>query len=175
MWLKFEILLGYIVLILLLVLTVYFFRREQMKRNTLGQEECKLVYVLSLAGETYAGLLELTTYGETVSVWDENDLKAYHTRRSEVCGTLQELKQYIHVNRQQMRIDSLCLLLERKEQLLDTVMNTFRHFQRIFEIVDRRILMIASQVHQDYVAQYLFPSPENKEKEKREKDLWSFF
>lgn len=129
MWLRFKIFIGYITLIALLSFTIYFFRKEQMKRNCLQQDEQELLHFWHLTGEAYAGLLDLATYGETVSVWDENGRGIYQKRRNEVCGTLQSLKQYVHASGQRGRIDSLCLLLERKEQLLDTVMHTFSRFR----------------------------------------------
>ena len=149
MCLKIKIFLGYIILIFLLVLTICFFRKEQMKRNCLQQDEQKLLHFWHLTGEAYAGLLDLATYGETVSVWDENDRSTYRKRRDEVCGTLQSLKQYVHTSEQRVRIDSLCLLLERKEQLLDTVMHTFSRFRSVGEIMNRKIPMIASRARDD--------------------------
>ena len=121
MWLKLKILLGYVILLLLLVLTIHIFRKEQTRRNSLRQDEHELACIRHLAGETYAGLLGLATYGETVSVWDESDLGLYHTKKDSVCNMLQTLKRYVKSPEQQSRIDSLCLLLERKELLLDTV------------------------------------------------------
>ena len=69
MWLKLKILLGYVILLLLLVLTIHIFRKEQTRRNSLRQDEHELACIRHLAGETYAGLLGLATYGETASVW----------------------------------------------------------------------------------------------------------
>lgn len=117
MWLKLKILLGYVILLLLLVLTIHIFRKEQTRRNSLRQDEHELACIRHLAGETYAGLLGLATYGETASVWDESDLGLYHTKKDSVCNMLQTLKRYVKSPEQQSRIDSLCLLLERKEQL----------------------------------------------------------
>ena len=149
MCLKLKIFSGYIILMFLLVLTICFFRKEQMKRNCLQQDEQELLHFWHLTGEVYAGLLDLATYGETVSVWDENDRSTYRKRRDEVCGTLQSLKQYVHTSEQRVRIDSLCLLLERKEQLLDTVMHTFSRFRSVGEIINRKIPMIASRARDD--------------------------
>lgn len=167
MWLKLEIFLGYAVLIILLVLTIHFFRKEQMKRNCLQQDEQELLHFWHLTGEAYAGLLDLATYGETVSVWDEDDRSTYQKRRNEVCGTLQSLQQYVHASGQQVRIDSLCLLLERKEQLLDTVMHTFSRFREAGEIINRKIPMIASRVHDE-------KAPIGIKEEVPKKSFWSF-
>ena len=139
MWLKLKILLGYVILLLLLVLTIHIFRKEQTRRNSLRQDEHELACIRHLAGETYAGLLGLATYGETASVWDESDLGLYHTKKDSVCNMLQTLKRYVKSPEQQSRIDSLCLLLERKELLLDTVMDTFGRLRKTGEIVNRRM------------------------------------
>lgn len=149
MCLKIKIFSGYIILIFLLVLTICFFRKEQMKRNCLRQDEQELLHFWHMTGEAYAGLLDLATYGETVSVWDENDRSTYQKRRDEVCGTLQSLKQYVHTSEQRVRIDSLCLLLERKTQLLDTVMHTFSRFRSVGEIINWKIPMIAFRARDD--------------------------
>lgn len=66
MCLKIKIFSGYIILIFLLVLTICLFRKEQMKRNCLQQDEQELLHFWHLTGEAYAGLLDLATYGETV-------------------------------------------------------------------------------------------------------------
>ena len=154
-------------MIFLLVLTICLFRKEQMKRNYLQQDEQELLHFWHLTGEAYAGLLDLATYGETVSVWDENDRGTYQKRRNEVCGTLQSLKQYVHTSGQRVRIDSLCLLLERKEQLLDTVMHTFSRFREAGEIINRKIPVIASHIRNE-------KAPVGVKEEVPKKSFWSF-
>lgn len=61
---------------------------------------------------------------------------------------LQTLKRYVKSPEQQSRIDSLCLLLERKELLLDTVMDTFERLRKTGKIVNRRIPAIVSRIRQ---------------------------
>lgn len=170
MWLRLKIFLGYVILIILLIMTICFFRIEQIKRNSLQLDEWELDRIRHLAEETYSGLLELATYGETVSAWDESDFSLYHVKKNEVCDTLQELKRYVDISEQQMRIDSLCLLLERKELLLDTVMNTFERFRKVSKIVNRRIPVIVSRVSPNNV----LPSTDKEKKETSKKSFWSF-
>lgn len=148
MWLRVKIFTGYLVLIALLAFTVFLLRSEQQKRSRLQTDEAELLHARNLAEQTYAGLLELATRAETVSVWDEEDLAGYRNKRTEVCRTLQELGPYIRPSLGQARIDSLCLLLEQKEQLLDSVTQTFDHLQRVGEIVSRKIPAIVSHVRQ---------------------------
>lgn len=148
MWLRVKIFTGYLVLIALLAFTVFLLRGEQQKRSRLQTDEAELLHARNLAEQTYAGLLELATRAETVSVWDEEDLAGYRDKRTEVCRTLQELGSHIRSSSGQARIDSLCLLLEQKEQLLDSVTQTFDHLQRVGEIVSRKISVIVSHVRQ---------------------------
>lgn len=148
MWLRVKIFTGYLVLIALLAFTVFLLRSEQQKRSRLQTDEAELLHARNLAEQVYAGLLELATRAETVSVWDEEDLAGYRNKRTEVCRTLQELGPYIRPSLGQARIDSLCLLLEQKEQLLDSVTQTFDHLQRVGEIVSRKIPAIVSHVRQ---------------------------
>lgn len=148
MWLRVKIFIGYLVLIALLAFTVFLLRSEQQKRSRLQTDEAELLHARNLAEQVYAGLLELATRAETVSVWDEEDLAGYRDKRTEVCRTLQELGPHIRSSSGQARIDSLCLLLEQKEQLLDSVTQTFDHLQRVGEIVSRKIPAIVSHVRQ---------------------------
>ena len=58
-------------MITLLAFTVYSFRKEQMERNRLRQDERELIHTRHLAEQIYAALLELSALGETVGVWKE--------------------------------------------------------------------------------------------------------
>ena len=134
------------------------------------QDEQELACIRHLARETYAGLLGLATYGETASVWDESDFGLYHTKKDSVCNMLQTLKRYVKSPEQQSRIDSLCLLLERKELLLDTVMDTFERLRKTGKIVNRRIPAIVSRIRQADV----LPAEKKEEEETPKKGFWSF-
>jgi two-component system sensor histidine kinase len=83
---------------------------------------------------------------------------------------LQTLKRYVKSPEQQSRIDSLCLLLERKELLLDTVMDTFERLRKTGKIVNRRIPAIVSRIRQADV----LPAEKKKEEETPKKGFWSF-
>lgn len=133
-------------MITLLAFTVYSFRKEQMERNRLRQDERELIHTRHLAEQIYAALLELSALGETVGVWKEADLSTYQRKSKEACQHLQGLKPYIHSTKGLSRVDSLCILLEQKEQLLDTVMRTFIRLQEVGEIVNRKIPVIVSHV-----------------------------
>lgn len=118
MWLKLKIFFGYTILALLSVFIVYQFRQEQMQRNMLSKEEKELVEIHHLAEKSYIGLLDLSTYAEIAITWNDEDLREYSRKRHEVCDSLQLLANYVHNPLQKGCIDSLCLLLGKKEFLL---------------------------------------------------------
>lgn len=172
MGLKFKIILGYGILIILLAVTIYLFRREQIKRNALLRNEKELVHVWKLTEQIYADLLELATEGEMVSVWKQEDYLSYRKKRKDICDTLQILKNNAHTIGLRDRIDSLCFLLKDKELLLGTVMNTFKRLQSQTDIVNERIPAIISKVEK---------LPDNTKEEavqkepKRRKNIFSIF
>ena len=85
---------------------------------------------------------------------------------------MQILKNNAHTIGLRDRIDSLCFLLKDKEQLLGTVMNTFKRLQSQTDIVNERIPTIISKVEK---------LPDNtkeeavQEKPKRRKNIFSIF
>ncbi len=175
MGLKFKIFMGYVILIALLAFTIFLFRKEQVKRNTLKRNEKELVNFHRLSECSYAGLLELATRAETVSVWNETDIRLYHDKREETCGILYALKGHTRLPEQRARIDTLCLLLEKKEKLLEQIMNTFHQLQDFNTIVSQRIPSIVSRVRSmsDRAAEDPATSgPEESPEKKR--GFWSF-
>ena len=146
MSLRLKILIGYVVLISFVAFTINFFRKELIKKNELQTVEKVLYQVHEMAENVYIGLLELASQAETAIVWETEDLAAYRIKRKEVCCMLQELKPLIHTAVGQEHIDSLCLLMEKKEELLDTLMKTFDRVQEIGNIVRREIPTIVSSV-----------------------------
>lgn len=149
MWLRFKIFIGYTVLIVILVLIVSLLRDEQIKRSNLQVEERSIMQSKALTDCIYSGLLELTTLGEAVCIWNEEDFTEYQNKKREVVKDMQSLK--IYINTEQSRIDSLCSLLEKKEEVLDTVMKAFQHLQKVGKIVNKKIPIIVSYIHKDSV------------------------
>lgn len=171
MGLKAKIIFGYSILIALLIVTIYMFRKEQINRNILHMNEKELVHTWQLTEEIYTDLLELTTEGEMVSVWKEEDYLSYTEKRKCICDTLQVLKKDAHILGLQSRIDTLCLLLEKKEKMLYLVMNTFYKLKNSTDIIDKRIPTIISNIKNVSVS-----SGNSQETvPEKKKDIWSFF
>lgn len=171
MWLKLKISIGYGILMLLLVFTVHFFRREQALRDTLRKGEETQYRIRNLAEKAYAGLLDLASQAELVAVWEEEELDEYRRKRQAVCDTLQTLRYHIRTFEQQARIDSLCLLLQEKEKLLSVTMTTFKQLEEVNHIVRERIPSIVSSVQSK-------PSPGNENTgtlPEKKRSFWNLF
>lgn len=174
MWLKLKIFLNYTLLILLLGTVIYLFRIELTKRNELRKEEQELLTAHHLMEKSYIHLLKLSSYAETAITWDDTELEHYEIIRKKTCDSLQLLKQYVRIPEQQIYIDSLCLLLKKKEELLVMAMTTFREFQNISLIVEDRIPAIMSTVRKQANVQYKEKEIQKDTTEKK-KNRWRIF
>lgn len=133
-------------LILLLGFVIYLFRGERVKRDELKREMKELGMMRELTRKAYGCLLELSSQGEVASIWSESDLQLYRKKREKTCDVLKELRQFVHMQEQQERIDSVCLLLEQKEMLLSAAMSTFDEQESIGETVGEKVPAIVRQV-----------------------------
>ncbi|WP_445291704.1 hypothetical protein [Bacteroides faecis] len=109
-----------------------------MKRDELKREMKELGMMRELTRKAYGCLLELSSQGEVASIWSESDLQLYRKKREKTCDVLKELRQFVHMQEQQERIDSVCLLLEQKEMLLSAAMSTFDEQESIGETVGEK-------------------------------------
>ena len=175
MWLKLKIFLNYTLLILLLGTVIYLFRIELTKRNELRKEEQELLTAHHLMEKSYIHLLKLSSYAETAITWDDTELEHYEIIRKKTCDSLQLLKQYVRIPEQQIYIDSLCLLLKKKEELLVMAMTTFREFQNISLIVEDRIPAIMSTVRKQANVQYKEIQKDTTEKKKNRWRIFNIF
>lgn len=171
MWLKLKIFLNYTLLIILLGTVIYLFRIELIKRNELRKEGQELLAAHHLVERSYTHLLKLSSYAETAITWNDTELEHYGIIRREICDSLQLLKKYVHIPEQQVYIDSLCLLLKKKEELLVIAMRRFREFQNISFIVEERIPAIVSTVRERANVQYNDKTVQKDTTEKK-KNRW---
>ena len=175
MWLKLKIFFGYIILVLLSFFIIYQFRQEQMLRHTLRKKEKGLVTIHRLTEKSYIGFLDLSTHAEIAITWDDDDLREYSHKRHRVCDSLQLLKEYVHTPLQKSHIDSLCLLLCKKEILLSKTMHTFNELQDIGSIVHESIPSIVLTARKQAALQNVFPETRYQRYSQEEKNIWSIF
>ena len=98
MGLKFKIILGYGILIVLLAVTIYLFRSEQVKRNTLLRNERKLVVTWQLTeyclehkvsfNKMYQIVREEFPVIENLPIWVFFTLRFMKNTRILVCTTV---------------------------------------------------------------------------------------
>lgn len=142
--LKIKILTGYCILLSLLAFTIYSFRREQVKRNELHREESELKQIHRMTEEVYINLLDLASQAEIVISWEEEDFQKYREKREVTCSALQGLKRNMMTMEQQRGVDSLCCLLQEKEQLLHVIVNTFSELEEVSSWIQQKIPIIES-------------------------------
>lgn len=164
--LKIKILTGYCILLSLLAFTIYSFRREQVKRNKLYQEEAELKQIHRMTEEVYINLLDLASQAEIVISWEEEDFQKYRKKREVTCSTLQGLKRNMMTMEQQRGIDSLCCLLQEKEQLLHVIVNTFSELEEVSSWIQQKIPIIESTM---WNRSKLEPAPSSTEEDRQPK------
>ena len=101
--LKIKLAIGYLILIIFFGLIVYVARKEKNNFDEIKKDEAILQERREAISHSFLRLLSLVSLGETLSVWDENDLSEYQTKHELVLKSLVELKQYVsdsmHINR----------------------------------------------------------------------------
>lgn len=178
MWLRFKIFFCYVALLLLLFFIISLFRHEQTRRNGQYRESKEMLSAHQLAEKSYVNLLDLFLTAETAVTWEYGDWEEYGRKRKNVCDSLRLLKKYVHSLEQQERIDSLCLLLENKEQLFFTAMRNLQEWQNIADIVGERIPVILSEVRKQSQGQTIPLKMESYDPNgmvSRKKNFWDIF
>ena len=131
-----------------------------------------------LAEKSYVNLLDLFLTAETAVTWEYENWEEYGRKRKNVCDSLRLLKKYVHSPEQQERIDSLCLLLENKEQLLFTAMRYLQEWQNIADIVGERIPVVLSEVRKQSQGQAIPLKTEVSDPDgtvSRKRNFWDIF
>lgn len=88
-------------------------------------------------------------------------------KREVTCSTLQGLKRNIMIMEQQRGVDSLCCLLQEKEQLLHVIVNTFSELEEVNSWVQQKIPIIESTVWSQQKLEPAFGSVERDKQPKR--------
>lgn len=147
--LRLKIASGYLLLIVLLGVIVFVVRHGKQQVISLNAAE-RIVQAKRLTvNRTFEQLLSLSFSDDLLLSGDTAALSAYRTKRLEAVATLGELKTYYPAADQQARIDSVCMLLEEKEQHLWNVLETLLAQDETDELIRQRIPYIASQLQKE--------------------------
>lgn len=121
-----KILLGYVALVAVIISMTATLLHE---RNRVFEIEYEIKYIHRVqhnVNTAHRYITHLSTYGETVMAWDDNDFANYHLYRLYVDSTLQNMNKDYEGFVNNKQIDSLRYLLKSKEKHLYNIMQMLR-------------------------------------------------
>ena len=144
-WIKFEVAVGYILLISLLVYSVLFVYQEmeQLAEPDVYEEEMETKR--KLLNSTLAQLYEAEAIGQSLSMGNLSDYPTYRKAMRKASALIDSLRQQTSDSLQWQRMDSITWLLSRKEQnmlgllgaLNDTTLD-HAYQQNVQQIIERQ-------------------------------------
>lgn len=97
---------------------------ERKRMHEIEAETTEIRKIRKDINTVHRRITELATHGESVITWNEADFRKYRNRRLSVDSLLQVMKQYVGGFVHTEQIDTLCNLLEEKENHLLHIMET---------------------------------------------------
>lgn len=97
---------------------------ERKRMHEIEAETTEIRKIRKDINTVHRRITELATHGESVITWNETDFRKYRNRRLSVDSLLQVMKQYVGDFVHTEQIDTLCNLLEEKENHLLHIMET---------------------------------------------------
>lgn len=155
--LRLKIASGYILLIVLLGMIVFVVWKGNQQVISLNAAERIVQEKRTIINRIFEQLLNLSFSDDLLLSGDTAALASYRTKRFEAVATLNMLKIYYPTSEQQVRIDSVCMLLEEKEQHLCKVQETLSAQDETDELIRKRIPDFALQVQRENT-----PTPKKK-------------
>lgn len=122
--LQHKILFGYLVLVAVIGSMAAILLHERDRRKEIEAESTEIRHVSRHINTAHRRITELATMGESLVDWDEEEYRAYRTRRLSVDSLLQSLKRHCGSFVSPGQIDTLRHLLEEKEVHLLHIMET---------------------------------------------------
>lgn len=144
-FLRTKIAAGYVLILILIFSIVYIWFKEHHKLEEMKEASHKISCLRQNIHDIYVRAVDLSLIGETILNWDDEDIELYHTKRLEV-DTL--LYQFSSVYPSEC-IDSICLLLAEKENLLNKIMLVLNEQEEIKDKIARRVPVIARKSSQE--------------------------
>ena len=114
--LQYKVLLGYMILVVAVcgMVSILLYERDRMR--TIRSETAEIRRIWHDISTAHRHITELATDGESVIVWEDADFRDYHGKRLHTDSLLQTLKSSCGMFVLPGQIDSLCHLLEAKEE-----------------------------------------------------------
>ena len=172
-WIKFEVTIGYVLLISLLVYSALFVYQEmeQLAEPDIYEEEMESKR--KLLNSTLAQLYEAEAIGQSLSVGNLSDYPTYRKSMRKASALIDSLRQQTSDSLQWQRMDSIAWLLSRKEQnmlgLLKAINDTtldHAYQQNVQQIIERQDSVVKQERVQKKVVvkrdSYQMPQEEEK-------------
>ena len=136
---------GYAVIAILIggIALLYLWEWKEMER--LEQETGTINRLRQKVHDSYALMLDLTLYGETILEWEASDTIIYKGKRMAVDSILCEFKEYYLP----IRIDSVRQLLYEKEQQLFSIWELYGRQEKLTEQIATQVPIIAHRSTQE--------------------------
>lgn len=139
-----KILIGYVLIIFIIGVCALLFcehLRFQEQESVVAEinETRKKMYVAHLY------ITKLATLGESVVTWHEIDYNKYHLQRLKTDSILHNIKSCSAFSVYSNQIDSLRMLLEKKEKHLSHIMQTVQSWSKTDSLLIKQLPVIAKQ------------------------------
>ncbi len=140
-----KIALGYALIALLMGGIIFIWLGEWRDVELQEMEYRQINHLRGEVHDIHVQMIELSLLGETVLEWDSLDAELYHAKRLALDTLLVHFKDIYPAE----RIDSVRLLLEEKEQHLNSIMNLFGSHLTVNNEIARQVPEIAATSEQE--------------------------
>lgn len=143
--LQYKVLLGYMILVVAVcgMVSILLYERDHMR--TIRSETAEIRRIWHDISTAHRHITELATDGESVIVWEDADFRDYHGKRLHTDSLLQTLKSSCGMFVLPGQIDSLCHLLEAKEEHLSHIMKAIAQLEEADSLLANRLPVVARE------------------------------
>lgn len=166
---RLKIIAGYVLLLVFLIVIVSLVWLEHRRMETLNSGEILIRQKRETMNRAFEKLLDFSLSDDFLLLRDKDKFREYRMKREMTTVALNELKRYYPSDIQHTQIEKISSLLQEKEALLFGVMNTLSDLLRTDSLLQRKIPVIALQVHAP-----LLPDKTEKTEKKRDGFLGLF-
>ncbi len=141
--LQHKVLLGYMILVMAVCGMVSILLYERNRMRVIRAETSEIRRIRHDINTAHRHITELATDGESVIVWNDADFREYHGKRLHTDSLLQTLKSSCGMFVLPVQIDSLCHLLEVKEEHLSHIMKAVAQLEETDSLLANRLPVVA--------------------------------
>ena len=140
-----KVLLGYMILVVAVCGMVSILLYERYRMRVIRAETSEIRRIRHDINAAHRHITELATDGESVIVWNDADFREYHEKRLHTDSLLQTLKSSCGTFVLPGQIDSLCHLLEAKEEHLSHIMQAIAQLEEADSLLANRLPVVARE------------------------------